>query len=155
MNGIDRIGDDMELGGSPTEKEPKEEPKVKDATPPSLSGVNSEDGVNGKLRVNADPPSDALVTQSNVKKPEGGGSGAVMGPEITGEQGFGDVGAKGSYDTFIQETGDSRQEHAGRNTKRIDAGMTDAGLGSSDKSDDTLDLETVKMRLKLMALKSI
>ena len=154
MNGIDRIGDDMELGGSPTEKEPKES-KEKDATPPSLSGVNSEDGVNGKLRVTEDPPADALKVD-NVKKPEGGGSGAVMGPEITGEQGFGDVGAKGSYDTFIQDTGDSRQAHAGRNTKLVDAGMTDVGLGSSDKSDDDkIDLETVKMRLKLMALKSI
>ena len=113
MNGIDAIDSNADpREGSPTEQEAKI-PKEKDSTPPGLSAMNSEDGVNGKLRVNADPPADALVTQSNVKKPEGGGSGAVMGPEITGEQGFGDVGYKGSYDTFEQDTGDSRQAHEG------------------------------------------
>ena len=113
-----------------------------------MSGANSEDGINGKVRVGIDGTAEALRD-------------ADADPEGLNKEGIFVSGVKGSYETFQQDPGDNRQISAREQKPREAKHGRDETTRSDGHEDDgyslgkIADLETVKLRLKLLALKSV
>ncbi len=114
----------------------------------TMSGANSEDGVKGKVRVGIDGTAEALRDED-------------ADPEGLNKEGIFVSGVKGSYETFQQDPGDNRQISAREQKPKRTMHGRDETTTSNGHEDDgyslgkIADLETVKIRLKLLALKSV